>query len=168
MCQHGDSECLGNAIEACTFDIAGQAKGLELATCIATAGNAGHVAIEMAAYDCLNEIQVDTESIRSCAFGQRGRELAIQIGERANRAELQRQYVPWVTVDGQQLEMSEDHDLAQGLCGLMAEPLPALCSTYKNTQPPPMPKATDFRLKHVEGKEDGLLRVCHRDRLSPF
>jgi hypothetical protein len=125
ICQHKEQECLGNALQACALD-ADYKSGLDLIVCMAVEGSKQH-GLEMAAYDCMEELKLDMAALKACAQGPKGHELLVRHSQRALSPELNRTFVPWLTVNGKHLEVGDDHDVLTPLCKLMGEPKPYIC-----------------------------------------
>jgi interferon gamma-inducible protein 30 len=164
MCQHKEQECLGNAIQACALNMTTLPQALDLILCMANGHSGGH-GLEMSAYDCMKENDMNLDGLATCAQGQLGHDLLVEIGEKASRPELNRSYVPWVTFGNEHLELGDDHALVQALCSKMESPLPSKCSTTKVQAPNLLAFGGDVTFEaHVK---KAPTKVCPMDAAMP-
>lgn len=130
MCQHDAPECLGNEIQTCAIDSLGMRQAATLVVCMAGTHSKGH-SIEMAAYDCMQELGIDSNIIKQCLGSRRARRLVAGYGKRTRNRALNRSYVPWVVINGKHVELDDQHDLVRPLCTVLQEPKPAICGHVK-------------------------------------
>ncbi|KAH7639322.1 gilt-like protein [Dermatophagoides farinae] len=100
-CQHGDSECYGNACQACALDIYGFEKLYEYTICMFESPHFANPAVS--AKECAQSLQMDFQKIHSCASGDRGWELALEMRSKTDSVP-DREYVPWTTVEGKYVD----------------------------------------------------------------
>jgi len=134
ICQHKEGECLGNEIQACVQDMHGVNTAVEMTLCMVGKQVKGQ-GIEMSSYDCMLDLKIEPQPVKACVGSDQSRNRMIKHGERSMMPQLNRSYVPWVMADNEHVEMDDDHDLITPLCGMLAEPLPKLCSEPKPQKP---------------------------------
>merc|ERR1712215_291846 len=95
-CQHGERECEGNVVQACTVkyqpDMWTQ---VYLLNCMSDAGKP-----ETAGPVCFEELGLDYAPVEACAAGQEGQELHFKNGEIHHSLKPGAYGVPWPTWDG--------------------------------------------------------------------
>lgn len=125
-CQHSDQECLGNMIQACALDELGSVdKFVPFALCMASYG--GNTGVELSSYACGQELGVDMDTIKKCAFGRTGTQIMSDLGKKTMDPSLQQDHVPWVMINGVHDGPSEEGKLLKSVCTVLKEPKPALC-----------------------------------------
>jgi len=126
LCQHGDSECLGNMIQACAVkELKEPSKYLSLIFCMAALPQ---FAVEKSSYECAKELKMDLAPVRACAQSPEGREHMFEITTQSNTLDPPRKHVPWVTLDGEHFEEADTGDLLTPLCQKISVPKPAACA----------------------------------------
>merc|ERR1711970_105652 len=96
QCQHGERECVGNVVQACTVkyqpDMWSQ---VYLMNCMAAAGQP-----EIAGPACFQELGIDYDPVQACAESQEGQDLHYMNGEIHHSLSPSAYGVPWPTWDG--------------------------------------------------------------------
>jgi len=130
VCQHQEGECLGNEIHACVNSTHGSEKMVDLVLCMVGKQVQG-AGVEKASFECMADLTIDRNKIKSCVGSVGNKERMIEFGRRSTRSELHRTYVPWVMTDDVHVDFPDDgsngHDIITPLCGMLATPLPKLC-----------------------------------------
>jgi hypothetical protein len=156
-CQHGWTECQGNALEACLQDVAPEtskffpmfdciesrtcAEGMKVPECMGTAVEVAHGCFEEHGQG------VDGHAVLECFNGKRAQELMLINDMKTIAAKPQ--WVPWFTIENEQLvsqELIDKNDtlafksqllMPKKICDLYAaksgKPPPAVCSTFPAT-----------------------------------
>lgn len=140
QCQHGASECLGNAIEACaTRILKGPDEYVPLLGCMATATQLySQCSVEDAMRACAAQLGVDTNPIVDCVISPTASGMMASIAAYTGGL----LYTPWVLVDGQHYDAADQGGrLVDVLCAVASQrsaaaPLPAACgSIYAASAP---------------------------------
>jgi len=126
-CQHGPTECYGNAVEACGNYYY---SGLDfwnwvicLETAIDTTGN-----FDDAGSQCATTYNLDYSQVEVCANGDLGNSLVHAAAVVTEALIPAHQYVPWVVVDG-------EHNVAsEGL--ILTNILSFICNNYQGPKSP--------------------------------
>lgn len=127
QCQHGEQECLGNMIQACIMKSKSEAQDhLPTLFCIESRLAEGD-SIEKVAFECMKETDIDVHEVLSCTQTAAANDMMYLISNYSNSLSPQRQYVPWVTIDGEHFEDADAGDLLGPLCRSLAPPVPAAC-----------------------------------------
>jgi len=128
LCQHGETECLGNQIHACAVDLLKTPdRYVPFIMCMASYGP--HTSVELSSFECGSRLNVGIEQIKSCAMSDRGHQLVVANGALTLKPELGHHYVPWVMINGEHDKAAEGPDLRAKLCSALADPKPASCSS---------------------------------------
>jgi len=132
MCQHGDEECLGNMIQACTIDLLHEpSKYVPYTLCMASYGfNAG---IEKSSYECGEELDIDMDAVKACAQSRTGDKLMVEIGKTSDSPDLQRDHVPFVMINGVHHPAADEGELITSICKSISDPLPKICAKATGT-----------------------------------
>jgi interferon gamma-inducible protein 30 len=121
MCQHGESECLGNSIHACAMDVLqDSAKYVPFIICM-SAFEPG-TGMELSSYECGKQLGIDMSNIKACVNSKRGVNLINAVGNATLASNIT--HVPYVTVDGKH---TENDTLLMPVCDLLPEPKPEVC-----------------------------------------
>mmetsp|Transcript_47458 Transcript_47458/g.113895 ORF Transcript_47458/g.113895 Transcript_47458/m.113895 type:complete len:281 (+) Transcript_47458:113-955(+) len=131
-CQHGESECLGNLIHSCAIKLLAEPeKYMPLIFCMAERTN--HMP-EKSSFECMEELGVDPEPIRNCVLTPEADDDMFTITQVDKSISPARQYVPWVMVDGNHIEVNDGKaDLKQAICDVLGDKAPAGCPPPKVT-----------------------------------
>jgi len=127
QCQHGEQECLGNMVQACIMKAKSEPKDHLPALFCMEAGAAEGDSIEKIAFECMKETGIDVDEVLSCTQSAAANDMMFLISNHSNSLSPQRQYVPWVTIDGEHFEEADAGDLLRPLCLSLTPPLPAAC-----------------------------------------
>lgn len=137
QCQHGEQECLGNMVQACIMKVENQPSDhLPFLFCM-EAGAATGDSIEKIAFECMKESNIDVDEVLSCTQTKAANDMMFLISNYSNSLSPQRQYVPWVTIDGEHFEDADAGDLLGPLCRSLSPPLPAACKQEANAETGP-------------------------------
>lgn len=139
-CQHGEDECFGNMVQACTMQYSkDRNQSIHFVTCMARRSTQLQ---ELSAYFCATELGVDLSTVRACAHGQEGNELMNTVGEYSGKLKSPAgpmRYSPWVVLNGRHNKQAEwdayrgyDGHLLWEVCQLLKEPKPVICLTWSN------------------------------------
>mmetsp|Transcript_7166 Transcript_7166/g.20128 ORF Transcript_7166/g.20128 Transcript_7166/m.20128 type:complete len:275 (-) Transcript_7166:83-907(-) len=125
ICQHHETECLGNMIHACAADVLKDPQAyVPFIVCMASYGPS--TGVELTSYACGKKLGIDMESIKGCTYSERGSKLHADNGLMTSLT-LNKSYVPWVVVNGKHRKEAEGPGLVDFLCGELAAPKPAAC-----------------------------------------
>ncbi|KAI4373375.1 hypothetical protein MLD38_011506 [Melastoma candidum] len=125
-CQHGPSECLLNAVEACAIDIWPDLRDhFPLIYCI-------EELVQERNYtqwkSCFNQLGLDATAISECYTNGRGKKLELGYAAETNALQPPHQYVPWVVVNGEPL-YDDYEDFVSYVCkAYSGTSLPEACS----------------------------------------
>jgi len=128
MCQHGDSECLGNKMQACALANLEASKHMPFLFCMVSYGT--QAGPELTSYACGTGLGVNMTTLKACATSRRGHDLLIEHGNRTLDVQLHagKRYVPYVMVNGGHSQPAENGNLLGAICGVLDAPKPAACS----------------------------------------
>lgn len=127
QCQHGETECFGNMVQACIMKVESEPKDyLPILFCMEAGAGEGD-SLEKVAFECMKEQDIDVDEVLHCTQTAEANEMMFQISNYSNSLDPQRQYVPWVTIDGQHAAEADEGDLLGPLCRALTAPLPAAC-----------------------------------------
>ncbi|XP_057696272.1 gamma-interferon-inducible lysosomal thiol reductase-like isoform X2 [Corythoichthys intestinalis] len=123
-CQHGESECHGNMIEACILYLSGPT-AFQTIYCMESAAD-----VLSAAQPCLqmHAPAVSWVSVDSCVKGGLGRKLMHDNAVMTRALSPPHTHVPWVTFNGEFTEEYEDK--------AMSSLFTLVCNLYKGVKPP--------------------------------
>lgn len=126
ICQHGEVECLGNRIHACTIDVVKDSSVLvPFAICVASYGlNAG---VELSAYECGKEMGIDMESVKKCVDSKDTVKLMRSFGESTQTMNVT--HVPWVAVNGKH---TVNDTVISPVCRKLHGSLPKVCRSVEH------------------------------------
>jgi len=94
-CQHGERECYGNIVQACTVaHTPDAATRTTLIVCMMSAS-----APDQAGPDCFAQAGIDFEPIQTCIESGEGAALHAQYGETQNAQDPRPNNVPWINLD---------------------------------------------------------------------
>lgn len=136
-CQHGDSECVGNLIEACAIQYHSSTGDMNewfpFIYCVEkTAGDEG-TSPAKAAPACAKQVSWDDydSNIRPCAQGTEGNALMHKIADATDGLSPSHTYVPWPVMNGKPLTESQmDQSLVKLVCNAYTgSDKPAACSS---------------------------------------
>jgi len=130
-CQHGDDECRGNLIEACSTQLLdGPDNFVPFVGCIAA--TAQQYDIKDSARACAKQQGVDMPTIGACVDSAAGNEFMAQIGTYSDTMSAGKEYVPWVLVNGEHDKQADmGRQLTQVVCSALAQKItdvPAICA----------------------------------------
>jgi len=97
-CQHGERECKGNKIQACTVDmyLDDLATQVSLITCMMSASHP-----EEAGPSCFSQYSQDYSAVQACLDSGRGDLLHAAAGEATANTDPKVNNVPWLNFDGE-------------------------------------------------------------------
>lgn len=123
-CQHQETECFGNMIQACAIDLSdGPEIFVPFVMCMASYGiDAG---VELSSYECGRRVGLDMHAVKQCAESERGSRLIAATGAKSMNPRLNKTYVPFITIDG---EPTLNGSLLEPLCGLYSEAQLGACT----------------------------------------
>lgn len=126
VCQHGDDECLGNMIEACTLDKFGIGAILPI-FCMESSTD-----VLKAAQPCLEVYQPGEawDSVMKCVKGDQGYKLMHENAVKTGALKPPHEYVPWITINGEHTDALQDkamNSLFSLVCSLYKGEKPAAC-----------------------------------------
>ncbi|XP_040573345.1 GILT-like protein 1 isoform X1 [Lepeophtheirus salmonis] len=125
-CQHGQEECFGNMVHACSIKYV-QSKSvlLDFVACMIK-DNRDAIKIGKS---CAKEYSVDWQPIERCAHSIEGENLLYEEGEKTHNLSPRLRFVPTVELDkSQSNQRSLLHDLAIQVCKHYTGPLPSVCT----------------------------------------
>eukprot|EP00413_Alexandrium_margalefii_P021580 CAMPEP_0204563596 /NCGR_PEP_ID=MMETSP0661-20131031/34400_1 /ASSEMBLY_ACC=CAM_ASM_000606 /TAXON_ID=109239 /ORGANISM="Alexandrium margalefi, Strain AMGDE01CS-322" /LENGTH=266 /DNA_ID=CAMNT_0051571165 /DNA_START=161 /DNA_END=961 /DNA_ORIENTATION=- len=158
LCQHGETECLGNRIHACAMDILKTPdKYVPFLICMASYGP--RVSVELSSFECANAQGVSMKEIKSCATSDRGHKLHVANGALSTKPSLKRSYVPWVLINGKHDKTAEGPNLLAQLCGALADPKPGSCTSAEPAKPGALQDDTSG-----EGLADGTNKTDKKNK----
>jgi len=125
VCQHGESECLGNKIQACAMDFLGkQELYMPFVLCMASYNTT--LSVESTSYKCGTALGISMTELKRCTHSDRGQELILSHGVASSPKTLGRGWVPWVVINGKHYEEADKNNLVHVLCSVLS-PKPKLC-----------------------------------------
>eukprot|EP00747_Dinoflagellata_sp_TGD_P209793 gnl/TRDRNA2_/TRDRNA2_83165_c0_seq1.p1 gnl/TRDRNA2_/TRDRNA2_83165_c0~~gnl/TRDRNA2_/TRDRNA2_83165_c0_seq1.p1 ORF type:complete len:456 (+),score=82.82 gnl/TRDRNA2_/TRDRNA2_83165_c0_seq1:2-1369(+) len=133
-CQHGESECLGNAIHACAAQELPETKlAVEFIACMADSPSAS---VEKSSHQCATQLGFDLQRIKDCALDASVNKRMLAIGHHSNSLAPPRAYTPYVTLSGLHVEMAEHGHMIEMICtALLGQgKSPEACSGIKLLQ----------------------------------
>lgn len=125
-CQHGESECFGNAIHNCAIKHHPE-KAFEFIACMEIKHN---VSQEWSSFDCAKDLGLKIDTLSECARGTEGNLLMKEVGDITQT--VNKSYVPWILLNGQHSDESE----LDGDKGNSGHFVNALCSQFKKEPKP--------------------------------
>lgn len=116
-CQHGEAECDANSYEQCASDIFPIAsRYLPFIDCLYKVLPMGHADDPFDASifaGCAKEAAMDWSTIKECHDDE---ERAWQLQVAAAQQTPEHQYVPWVVINGETIDMNQEFDLLSYVC----------------------------------------------------
>mmetsp|Transcript_31297 Transcript_31297/g.89815 ORF Transcript_31297/g.89815 Transcript_31297/m.89815 type:complete len:275 (-) Transcript_31297:118-942(-) len=127
LCQHGESECLGNLIHMCAKKVlVDPDKYMPLYFCMAAQPES---VPEKSSYGCMEELSIEPEPIRDCVQSPTANEEMFAVIQADVGLDPPRKYVPWVVLNGKHLEIQDGKaDLRTAICSALGENAPESCS----------------------------------------
>eukprot|EP00420_Gonyaulax_spinifera_P035896 CAMPEP_0197875184 /NCGR_PEP_ID=MMETSP1439-20131203/4497_1 /TAXON_ID=66791 /ORGANISM="Gonyaulax spinifera, Strain CCMP409" /LENGTH=310 /DNA_ID=CAMNT_0043494369 /DNA_START=51 /DNA_END=983 /DNA_ORIENTATION=+ len=159
ICQHGESECIGNRIHACAKKLLPEEKFMDLAFCMASHGEAMP---ERSSYQCMEEGGVDMIPIRDCVREPATSGAMFQIALLDDNLQPPRKYVPWVLVNGVHANLETEGDFKAAVCKALGDKAPAACQRVKLEETVPVLAAFDGPVRKSIAEER-----CYRDGSEP-
>lgn len=104
ICQHGDEECFADTLQACAIAKLPQEQHVELIFCME--GKAPYETPERSSYECMEDLKINKEDMRTCANGKEGNQILFEAGVRTSKVPG-RDGTPWILIDGKHLENPE-------------------------------------------------------------
>lgn len=130
-CQHGEDECFGNTVQACALELLDNETSASFILCMDSKDG---VSQEWASHDCAHDLNIELDPIRDCTQGPDGNLALAKLGEATSEVK-DRQYVPWVLLNGKHSgDAEQDGDegnkghFLQEVCALLEDPQPKACS----------------------------------------
>mmetsp|Transcript_117678 Transcript_117678/g.313056 ORF Transcript_117678/g.313056 Transcript_117678/m.313056 type:complete len:266 (-) Transcript_117678:124-921(-) len=125
ICQHGESECLGNLIHMCAQKVLTPEKYMPFLFCMAAQPES---VPEKSSYACMQELSIEPVPIRDCVFSPTANEEMFEIVQADANLKQKREYVPWVVINGKHLEIKDGKaELREAICSALGEKAPASC-----------------------------------------
>jgi len=124
ICQHGESECLGNRVHACAKKLLPEEKFMDLAFCMAANGKA---VPERSSFECMEENAIDVVAIRTCVQEADSADSISQISMMDDNLTPPRKYVPWVLLNGAHANLENEGDFQRAVCKALGDKAPAAC-----------------------------------------
>lgn len=153
-CQHGQSECLGNLIQACAMEILDDAdQKVQFVMCMAHYGT--RAGVELSSYNCAQKLGIELAPIKACTKSSRGHALMLQIGKLTQDTGVK--HVPWVMVNGQH---TLNDTLTEPICRLANHPKSEACILASRTH-------KHVKKKHCGGSGGSLLSKRTRAIAAP-
>lgn len=142
VCQHGESECRGNLIQACVMHMKEDdpVRFLPFIFCMEGKTRDG---VEKKSYECGEELGIDMEEVKTCVEGPEGERLMTKIGLHTMSQKIN--HVPWIHINGNHIESAEDGEFLRTLCGVWGEDQPAACKTAPRKPPEEEPAPQQSR-----------------------
>jgi|Transcript_15699 interferon gamma-inducible protein 30 len=132
VCQHGDQECLGNMIQACTMDVVKTpSRYVPFTLCMASYNIS--FGVEKTSYECGDKLGIDMNAVRNCVLSRTGTKLQSNIGKVSNDLALNRDHVPFVMINGVNFPDAEDGELITSICTSLTDPKPSICQEKTGT-----------------------------------
>lgn len=133
LCQHGESECLGNLIQACAMEELKEPNAyLPLIFCMSALPQ---YAVEKSSYECASHLNISMAPIRECVKSPKGNAAMHAIAMHGNSLTPSRTHVPWVSMNGQHEFLGDSGDVQGPLCSILKNqtnqtgiPAPAACT----------------------------------------
>uniref|UniRef100_A0A7S2JEU8 Gamma-interferon-inducible lysosomal thiol reductase n=1 Tax=Alexandrium andersonii TaxID=327968 RepID=A0A7S2JEU8_9DINO len=160
LCQHGESECLGNLIHMCAKKVLSADTHMSLLFCMAK--NTESVP-EKSSFACMQELSIEPTPVKDCVFSPSANEEMMDIVQADAELDPPRKYVPWVVVNGKHIEIEHGKaELRQAICDALAAKgdSPAACKNKPSTA-----LASLARLEGGEGQAAPRAGVCHPGRV---
>merc|ERR1712212_1444690 len=114
-CQHGERECYGNIVQACTVHYTSDQDTLvNLITCMMSSS-----APDQAGPDCFQQFGVDYQPVQECIESGEGAQLHAENGEEQSGETPTPNNVPWINLDQEHLAEYwelEEYGLLQFIC----------------------------------------------------
>ncbi|KAM4605438.1 gamma-interferon-inducible lysosomal thiol reductase [Polymixia lowei] len=125
-CQHGAQECLGNMIETCILNMAGDA-AFPIIFCMESSTD-----VIKAGQSCvgLYAPNLSWGDVMKCVNGDTGNQLMHQNALQTSSLKPPHQYVPWITINGEHTDDLQDKAMSSLLslaCGMYKGPKPDAC-----------------------------------------
>lgn len=141
QCQHGEWECVGNIIDACTINIVRNFSiYFPFINCMEEILYNGDIKPPEAAEKCAKKFDLKAiDSILACSKSDTGVALEHQMALRTDALKPQHTFVPWVTLNGVHNDKIQDR-AEDDLLGL-------ICDTYMGPKPPGCQKDV-LKFKH--------------------
>jgi len=151
ICQHGESECLGNLIHMCaTKVLADPEVYMPLLFCMAAKPDS---VPEKSSYACMQELSVAPEPIRECVQSSAANAEMYSVTQADAGLVPERKYVPWVVVNGRHLEIGNGKaDLRSTLCQALGDDAPPTCAAAR-------PRAAAA----LSSTSDEVVSLCYRN-----
>ncbi|XP_010450255.1 PREDICTED: gamma-interferon-inducible lysosomal thiol reductase-like [Camelina sativa] len=120
-CQHGEEECILNALEACAIRIWPDPKlHYKFIQCVEKDTNEWETCVQRSGRE---------KAIKDCYNGDLSKKLILGYAKQTLSLEPKHEYVPWVTLNGKPL-YDKYHNLAEQICKVYkGKVLPKICSS---------------------------------------
>ncbi|XP_069106871.1 gamma-interferon-inducible lysosomal thiol reductase-like [Argopecten irradians] len=139
QCQHGEQECVGNIIDACTISIVKNfTVYFPFIYCMEEKLYEGNIKPPEAADKCAKLLNLkEIDAILACSNSDAGNMLEHQMALQTDALQPPHTYVPWVQLNGVHTEKIEK-EAERDLVGLV-------CDTYMGEKPPACQKELKFK-----------------------
>eukprot|EP00747_Dinoflagellata_sp_TGD_P163167 gnl/TRDRNA2_/TRDRNA2_181557_c0_seq1.p1 gnl/TRDRNA2_/TRDRNA2_181557_c0~~gnl/TRDRNA2_/TRDRNA2_181557_c0_seq1.p1 ORF type:complete len:738 (+),score=159.98 gnl/TRDRNA2_/TRDRNA2_181557_c0_seq1:72-2285(+) len=140
ICQHGEEECLGNMIHMCYSRSKEASVFIPYFACMAEHAD---WSIEKASFDCMKASAKSEEDamhnmheLKDCVLSDSANKQMAEIANKTNNLNPQRNYVPWVTVNGVHVSSVENGYMQRLLCTtiLASGEVPSACNSIELVQ----------------------------------
>ncbi|XP_074038786.1 gamma-interferon-inducible lysosomal thiol reductase-like protein [Leptinotarsa decemlineata] len=101
ICQHGESECYGNRVQACALDIGVGNSGIEFVLC---AMNSSNPVSEINLKQCAIDHKIDWDQIEDCSNSGKADNLLIEYAKRTNSVSPPILGTPTIALDNHYVE----------------------------------------------------------------
>jgi len=134
VCQHGERECLGNAIHSCAMQLlAGPSEYLPLIFCMAESAGNGNL-VEKASFECMHALGINATEIAECVRAPSTNVMMFDIANYSSHLTPKHTYTPWVVVDGVHSKVAESGDLLGPVCAALGQAAPSACTAGEGAE----------------------------------
>lgn len=126
-CQHGPDECAGNMVQACALNLLPQDKQVDFVRCMLTSRRP-----QSSGPSCAASLSLSYADVESCVSGSAGPKFLMEMGQKTEALRPKLSFVPWIVVDGEYKDETQDaalDDLKSVVCAAYrGADKPAKCS----------------------------------------
>ena len=119
-CQHGPTECAGNLILACGRHYYQNTDFLNFFLCLESSNDPS-----TSGSGCATKYNLNYTEVQNCVDGAEGNQLQHEVAVETDSLQPPHQYVPWVTGNGEPMDIDSD------------QLVPFICKNYQGTPTPP-------------------------------